>query len=293
SALTVNTSGGGTTTFGGAVGATHPLTTLTTNADGMTALNGGSVHTSGAQTYNDSVTLGADTTLSTNNPTGADVTLAAVNGGNHSRTVTAGTVGHVTFGGALSAMNNATASGASVSLGGKLSAAGMVQFTASDGVANNSNNNNITINAAIDPPTTVLMTSDDDIIINAAITATNLIELLAGQDGSGSVLTNAGGTLTTTNAGSDIVAHAGAMTGSITLGDSVRAVDEVDLVSQQGLGQAGGAVTGTNLFLQGAGTFSLTQANNVATLAASNTGGSVEYRDSDGFTVGSVTDVAG
>src|SRR5262249_44169294 len=44
SALTVNTSGGGTTTFGGAVGATHPLTTLTTNADGMTALNGGSVH---------------------------------------------------------------------------------------------------------------------------------------------------------------------------------------------------------------------------------------------------------
>src|SRR5262249_59896033 len=40
--LTVNTSGGGTTTFAGAVGGANPLASVTTNADGATAINGGS-----------------------------------------------------------------------------------------------------------------------------------------------------------------------------------------------------------------------------------------------------------
>jgi hypothetical protein len=39
------------------------LTSLTTNAGGTTAINGGLVVTAGAQTYNDAVTLGADATL--------------------------------------------------------------------------------------------------------------------------------------------------------------------------------------------------------------------------------------
>jgi hypothetical protein len=36
---------------------------VTTNANGTLIMNGGSVTTTGAQTYNDAVTLGADTTL--------------------------------------------------------------------------------------------------------------------------------------------------------------------------------------------------------------------------------------
>ncbi|MEY2428359.1 MAG: trimeric autotransporter adhesin, partial [Verrucomicrobiota bacterium] len=73
-ALTVNAAGA--TTFGGAVGGTTPLNSLTTDAAGSTAVNGGSVATSGAQTYNDDVTLGADTVLN-----GSAVTLAkTVNG---------------------------------------------------------------------------------------------------------------------------------------------------------------------------------------------------------------------
>ena len=55
-ALTVNT--GGTTTFGGAVGGTTALTSVTTDLAGTTAINGGSVKTTGGQTYNDAVTLG-------------------------------------------------------------------------------------------------------------------------------------------------------------------------------------------------------------------------------------------
>ncbi|MEO8063936.1 MAG: YDG domain-containing protein [Pseudomonadota bacterium] len=61
--LTVN-AGSGVTTFGGAIGAVTALTSLTTDAGGSTALNGGSIRTTGAQTYNDAVTLGADSTLS-------------------------------------------------------------------------------------------------------------------------------------------------------------------------------------------------------------------------------------
>src|SRR5262249_58901507 len=47
----------------GAVGGTTDLTSLTTDAAGSTDLNGGIVKTTGAQTYNDAVTLSAATTL--------------------------------------------------------------------------------------------------------------------------------------------------------------------------------------------------------------------------------------
>ena len=60
-ALAVNATG--TTTFGNTVGATTALASLTTDAGGTTAIDGGSVKTSGTQTYNDAVRLGAATTL--------------------------------------------------------------------------------------------------------------------------------------------------------------------------------------------------------------------------------------
>jgi hypothetical protein len=76
--LTVNDSG--TTTFAAAVGGGTALASLTTGAGGTTAINGGTVTTSGAQTYADSVTLGAATTLTS---TGSSVSmLGTVNGAN-------------------------------------------------------------------------------------------------------------------------------------------------------------------------------------------------------------------
>jgi hypothetical protein len=61
-ALTVNTAG--TTTFGGAVGGGgQALTSLTTDAPGGTHLNGATITTSGAQHFQDAVTLGANVTL--------------------------------------------------------------------------------------------------------------------------------------------------------------------------------------------------------------------------------------
>jgi len=63
SAMVVNTTGA--TTFAGVVGGTTALTSLTTNAGGTTVINGGSVRTTGNQTYGDNVSLGTPTTLST------------------------------------------------------------------------------------------------------------------------------------------------------------------------------------------------------------------------------------
>src|SRR5205085_249897 len=75
--LTVNTAG--STSFGGAVGNATLLTSLTTDAAGSTALNGGTVATFGAQAYNDDVALGAATTL--NSAGGGNIAFArTVNG---------------------------------------------------------------------------------------------------------------------------------------------------------------------------------------------------------------------
>ena len=62
--------GSGTTTFGGLVGNGTPLTSITTNAAGSTAINTTVVSTTGAQTYNDNVALGADPVI-----TGGSVTF--------------------------------------------------------------------------------------------------------------------------------------------------------------------------------------------------------------------------
>jgi filamentous hemagglutinin family protein len=60
-ALTVNTTGA--SSFGGAIGGTTALTSLTTNAGGTTTISGGTIRTTGAQQFNDAVTLGANAVL--------------------------------------------------------------------------------------------------------------------------------------------------------------------------------------------------------------------------------------
>src|SRR6202790_3881163 len=67
--LAVN-AGSGATIFGAAVGGTTALTSLTTSGGGTTAINGGSIRTTGAQIYNEAVILGAADTL-----TGVNVTF--------------------------------------------------------------------------------------------------------------------------------------------------------------------------------------------------------------------------
>src|SRR5207248_2835610 len=110
-ALMVNSSGSGVTTFGDQVGGTTILTSLTTNSDGTTRINGGVVKTSSAQSYGDAVTLGADTTVS-----GGSVSFAStVNSDGTVRDLTVNSAGATVFGGAVggtSHLNNLTSNGA-------------------------------------------------------------------------------------------------------------------------------------------------------------------------------------
>ncbi|NCX38184.1 MAG: S-layer family protein, partial [Actinobacteria bacterium] len=64
-ALTLNTTG--TTTLSSTIGNSTALASITTNSGGTVAINGGAITTTGTQTYNDAVTLGAATTLTTTN----------------------------------------------------------------------------------------------------------------------------------------------------------------------------------------------------------------------------------
>ena len=98
--VTVNTTSPATITFGGAVGSTTPLASLTTEGGGTTQINGGGVTTSGLQDYQDAVTLGAPTTGFTSIG-GGPITFESTLDGDSAVTVntTSATPGTITFGG--------------------------------------------------------------------------------------------------------------------------------------------------------------------------------------------------
>ncbi|MCP4171520.1 MAG: hypothetical protein GY758_12185 [Fuerstiella sp.] len=88
----------GATTFSGAVGGTTALSSLTTDAGGTLAINGGGVSTTGGQTYNDAVTLGATTSLS-----GVGLAFSStIDTGGHGLTLDSTTAGDITLSGTLS-----------------------------------------------------------------------------------------------------------------------------------------------------------------------------------------------
>jgi hypothetical protein len=101
--VAVNTAG--TTTFLQAVGAgaNNALASLTTNAGGSTDINGGSVTTTGTQTYNDAVTLSADATLtSTGAGAAGDITfVTTLTSPTTARNLIVQTAGTTTFGGGV------------------------------------------------------------------------------------------------------------------------------------------------------------------------------------------------
>lgn len=100
-ALTVNDSG--VTTFHGDVGTTTKLTSLTTTLGGSTVLPS-SVATTGAQTYGDPVTLAANTALSANS-----VSLANLTGANHALSIAA--TGLTDFNGTVTGLSSLSKTG--------------------------------------------------------------------------------------------------------------------------------------------------------------------------------------
>jgi hypothetical protein len=112
--LVINTTGN--TTFNGAVGASTPLTRLHTNAGGHVMLNAPTVTTTGAQTYDEAVTLGVNTLLTSTGA--AAINFAQAIDGAHDLSVA--TSGMTTLGGSVNVASVAI-SGASTQTGGTVS----------------------------------------------------------------------------------------------------------------------------------------------------------------------------
>jgi hypothetical protein len=161
--LTVNTSG--VTTFGGAVGGTTPLTTLTTDAPGVTQINGGAVTTTSNQTYNDNVTLGVSTAL---NAGSGNVTFGGTLNGTTAgaQNLSITTTGSVLFSGAVGATRLGTltlTNVANVTANSTLSATSIVE-TGGTGTA--------TFNGAVDTTAAAgINLSTPTIVLNANMSA--------------------------------------------------------------------------------------------------------------------------
>jgi Domain of unknown function DUF11/Domain of unknown function (DUF4214) len=155
--------------------------------------------------------------------------LTNANGGVGNVSIDAGagadavSLGAVTLDSATAAGNLAVTA-ETINVNGEVTAAGNVALT-STGIGG------VTVNAAIDPAS-VTLSSADDVVINVAITATDLIQITAGTDGTGSVVVNSTGSLSQTTAGkTGIQLSAGSTTGDITLQGTVSAADTLTMTA--------------------------------------------------------------
>jgi hypothetical protein len=184
-----------------------------------------------------------------------------------------------------------TNTGVGLNITGKITLSGGTLQLTSAGTVN--------INAAIDPPAVIMISAFADVNINSLLTATDLIQVMAGQDPSthtGSINVNATGGLTQSSAGhTGIELFTGTTAGSITLAGFLNAQDSVLLMATNNVTEtgAGGTITATGFsLLGGTGTFTLGQANVVGTLAGNFTG-ALTFNDTTALTVGTVLGTSG
>lgn len=207
-ALTLNANS--SVTFGGAVGGTDALSSL--NVTGATNFNGGSIRTSGAQTYNSAITLGSNTTITN---TGANNVIfnSTINGSHNLSIDNAGTT---RFNGAVGAITPLTSflgsnNGIIEINGGTLATSGAQTYsnnTTTIGAAAILSGVNITFNSIFRSANA----TNFDITINDSGTTT--FNAAVGGQAFSSFTTDAAGT-TVLNGGSI------ATTGNLTINDTL------------------------------------------------------------------------
>ncbi|MBK5915006.1 filamentous hemagglutinin N-terminal domain-containing protein, partial [Rhodocyclus purpureus] len=179
-ALAVNSSG--TTTFSKAVGGSTDqtrLASLTTDALGQTLIEGGSVTTSGEQSYGDEVKLSVDTTLKGSTVT----TKGTLEGSNKSLTID----GDAVLGGTLSGLNTLTVSKSTTIQSGTVTSSGMQKYLG---------------DVTIEGTGAQLNTKDNAVTIDGALTLSKGLKVSSGAgdatfngivDGPGTLVVNSGG----------------------------------------------------------------------------------------------------
>ena len=253
-ALTIN--GGGTTTLGSVSG----VTTLTDNS-GTTTLNG-NVTTTGAQTYNDAVTLGSGLLLSsTGNGT---IALNSTVDGAHALTVTTGgavalgTVGGATApsslavtGGSIALAHNVTVAGplsltttgsAITQSGGVLTVGGTATFNAgTDSITLNSAGNSFTGAVSLTGSNAAITDATGLILGNTTLSGTLALSAASGTTVTGLVSAST----TTVNSGSLQIGNggtAGGISGNLASNGAVT-FDESGAVSYGGVYSGSGSLT--------------------------------------------------
>jgi hypothetical protein len=258
-ALRVNAGTASIAIFNGQVGSNVALMSLTTAAS-STGLNGGSVTTTGAQTYSDPVVLGtADTLISTG---AGNITFAGTVDGAFGLTVN--TAGAEIFGGAVGAIQPLTAliaTGGSIAFGGPITIAGNLSLEATSG--------NITQNGAFTVSGASSFTTD---AANAAITLMNPANVFSGAV---TLRTAANGFASLTNGPTTTLASAfvgGNLTidstgGDLTLAGDIVAVN-ASLNAAGPINQTGGVIVAGNLSGSSGGGATFGNANNVGTFGS-------------------------
>jgi hypothetical protein len=272
-ALTVNTAG--VSRFEGAVGGITPLSSLTTDAPGSVWLSGASLTTSGAQTYNDAVVLGANATMTS---TGNTLNFVSIADGASSfnlnlKSATALVLHDVDIGGNLH--GTIQAGGVSQHTGTSLNVGGTSTFTADTGshqVAALSNAGN-TFTGVL-----TLNKVNDGSWADVSVTTDSALTLSALQSG-GTVNLQTQGALTTTStlsASGNLVVNSHG--GAVSLGAATVTGNMTVLSGNGSVAQTGQlVVTGTTSVTAGTGSITLLNALNSfgGTLALQGTSTSV------------------
>jgi autotransporter-associated beta strand protein len=237
-ALTINNSGA--TTFGGIVGGSAALTSITTDASGTINLNGGAITTTGAQTYNEQMTLGADTTLTS---TGGASTITLASTVNGARTLTINNSGATILGGVVG--------GTTALTGITTDAGGTVRF----------NSASITTNGA--------QTYHDAVTLGRNVsltTGSSAGNILFGSmvDGAFTLTTiTTGGTTFTAAVGGTPLTGLTVTTATLSAGDITLVSNAALSITNSGAGSVTGIITGLGVTLTktGAGRLTLSGAN--------------------------------
>ncbi|MED5329174.1 MAG: hypothetical protein VYB98_07295, partial [Actinomycetota bacterium] len=151
-----------------------------------------------------------------------------------------------------------------IEVNAKLNGSGSVLLVATD---------NIVVDAEM-TASTFNLSSDDDVQVRSQVTASDLIDLSAGADGTGGIEITSTGRLETTAAGSDVTLATGADAGDVLLTGSMIALDQVTVTSDAGSVNGSGRITGESVSLNaetglGSTTLLTTSATNVSAITTS------------------------
>ena len=298
-AFSLNANSAGTTTFGGVVGGTTALTSLTTNAVGTTAINGGSITTSGNQTYNDNVTMTQATTLTssggavtfggnaTNTLAGAAMTIDAPTI-NLTSSTTIATIGNGTISFFTDTLNP---NGASINVGtGAFALApNVVTKTIEFGDVNTGRVTDVYYGSNFGSVTAGSVTigrlaQTGDIFVTGVAAAPASINFVNG--GTGSIMFE---NASYVSGGRDLGSLAGL--GGISLGSSLTlGTGTLRLTTAGAIAQTAGTVTADTAGLSANTGISFAQpTNDITTVAAQTTAGNLSFTDTNGFAIGSVS----